>query len=277
MSELITVPEFNIDNTKQYRLSIQVSLNGFSFSIINPDENKLLALHRSPATISSENFLARRFKEYIDQNDLLTADYAETSIIFHTGKFTLVPEEIYCKEKQADILQLLFGKQIINNSAVRDYPENMSSHLIYAVPNDLEKVFNNTFQDFSLNHTLTVLNNKIQAGQEKEEDTLLLYFEKKSFSLMLYSGGQLLLATNFNYNHENDIVFYITSVLKNQASANKNTKLLVSGDIDTHEPAYKTLDEYFNISPFYPAINYNTEVFQESPHRYITLCHTCAL
>ena len=58
--------------SKKYRLSVQVSLNGLSFCILNQDNNQLVFLDQISfdeqlAPIQTETRLAHYFKEHLDR------------------------------------------------------------------------------------------------------------------------------------------------------------------------------------------------------------------
>lgn len=272
MYGLISEQEFEINNTAQYRLSVQVSLNGFSFSVIDPAKNKLLAIQRSPAVISSENFLGRRFMEWLGKHELLKSCYAETRLLFYTDKFTLVPGEIYIKERQDDIFHLVFGNQS-GNLITENLMENISGHLLFSVPTGLKEAFNSTFSDYLLIHPLVVLNQKIQNKVQKGGRILVLYFEKNSFSLLLYIDNNLQLTNSYKFFHTNDVIYYVLSVIKQQGISLKDVKLFLAGDINYDYETYKNLKKYFSETDFFiPDIDYDSQVFQESLHGFVTLC-----
>lgn len=272
MHELITEPEFEINNTSKYRLSIQVSLNGFSFSIIDIDKNKLLALQKSPATISSDNFLGRRFAEWSSQQELFKNNFAETRLLFNTEKFTLVPNEIYIKEKQKDIFCLIFGKQS-GNSLKEIFLEDIHGHVLFTIPNELEETFKNTFSNYFLLHPVAILNRKIQNTDGKDKKTAVLYFEKNYFFLLFYADKKLQLINSFSFIHINDVIFYILSVLKQQETPKDDVKLFLAGDINSDDELHKNLGKYFSDTNFFiPDINYDSNVFPQSLHHIVTLC-----
>jgi len=272
MHELITEPEFEINNTSKYRLSIQISLNGFSFSITDIDKNKLLALQKSPVTISSDNFLTRRFTEWSSQHKLFKNNFAETRLLFNTEKFTLVPGEVYIEEKQDDIFRLVFGKQT-GNSLKEIFIEDLPGHLLYTIPDELEEALKNTFSNYFLLHPVAVLNRKIQNTDRKDKKNMVLYFEKNYFFLLFYVDNKLQLINSFSFIHINDVIFYILSVLKQQETRKDDVKLFLAGDINSDDELHKNLKKYFGDTNFFiPDINYENNVFRQSLHHIVTLC-----
>src|SRR6056297_1767752 len=120
MHELIKDPGFDLNRTNDYTLSIQVSLDGFSFCVVRKADDRLMAIKNTPVTISEEKFLTRRFSEWIKSEEIPNKTFESVRIIFHTERFTLVPREIFDREKQYALFNLLFLKreemQILNNT-----------------------------------------------------------------------------------------------------------------------------------------------------------------
>jgi hypothetical protein len=81
MNALTTDPAFDINRTEEYKLSIQVSLDGFSFSVVHVHENRLLAFGQFPITVSSESFLGRRFTEWLNEVECCKKNIPKFSFI----------------------------------------------------------------------------------------------------------------------------------------------------------------------------------------------------
>lgn len=271
MDRLKTDPTFDSNRTEEYKLSIQVSLDGFSFSVIHPREKRLLALQHSPVPVSSENLLGRRFREWYGNEELLKKKFSKTRLLFSSPKITLVPANFYDYEKQSSLAELVFGN--LGANAIRDnYWPGVEGNLVFTIPESLQKIFDQKFPGIIVVHPLSVYNKRIL--QEKSEGSSLVaaYFEKNWFSLLLYEGEQLQVVNSFSTSYPTDVLFYISSVLKQKEISPKNTKLLLAGDVSGDGEIYKKLDQWFNGVDFFVSdISYNRESFNESLHRFIPL------
>ena len=89
----------DINITQSYYLSIQVSLNGLSFCILDPVRNKYIALsHQNFETdLIFDDFL-NTIEEYIEKNELLNHTFKSTKLIWLTNKNTLIPNSFFKKE-----------------------------------------------------------------------------------------------------------------------------------------------------------------------------------
>ncbi|MDD4108576.1 MAG: DUF3822 family protein [Prolixibacteraceae bacterium] len=270
MYELITDPSYDLNRPDEYKLSIQVSPDGFSFSLIRINEQKLIALGNFPVTVSSETFLGRRFSDWLESHEILQQPYIERHLLYFTDKFTIVPAEYYIYEKQDEIGSLIFGKH--DDYAYRDnYMPETGSNLIFRIPVSFLNVAEQKFPNIRINHPVSILNQKIESFINNFETLLVLLFGKKSFSAIVYTNGKLLLINNYLYSDTNDVVFYIASIL-NSPGMKQNPKILVAGEIIPDGKLYDSLKKYFPGTDLFPSeINFDKDIFRESMHRFLTL------
>ena len=270
MHELITDQSFDLNRTSEYILSIQVSLDGFSFSVIDDNDNRLLMLYSSQATISTEKFIARRFDEWVNSEEILSRQFAEVRVQYCTGNFTTVPESFFISEKQNEIAALLF-EQEITSQVVTVHPKNTASKVLFSIPANFPSEIAEKFGSYSLEHPAAVLAEKGSSFFIEKEKGALLYFTPKSFLLLLYSGKKLLLANSYNYSHPNDVVYYLMAALNQYQIKPGDLKLILSGEISSGDKTEMLLREYFSKTEFgSPEINYNPEIFKNI-HRFINL------
>jgi hypothetical protein len=272
MADLKQEPGYNFNQTEDYKLSIQISLDGFYFSVVNTSKNQLIALNDFSAIISSKEFLGRRFSEWVKDRELMQKTYAETLIVYCTENFTLVPSEFYDFEKQDTIAGLLFEKEQKNNILKDNYLPDVGCNLVYSVPESLYQVFNQFFPGHRLLHPLTVLSNKWHKLKKNSETSMVIFFGKRNFSLLLYKDGKFIANNSFSFFHPNDVLFYLLSILKQQNMHSKSTTLYLAGEIFPEKELHAMLKKYFSKTIFLtPEINSNPHIFREPLHRYIVL------
>lgn len=262
---------FNITRTKEYKLSIQVSLDGFYFSLVHAAENRLMALDEFQATISSERFLNRRITEWLENSELTGRDYAEIRLLYQTKKFTLIPGELYRYEKQHEIANLLFTPE--NKMMILDnHIEEMQANLIFALPEDLPGLFGEKFPGCQLMHPVTVLLPVVRQTALQHNHTLFLLIEKDIFYLVLFAGDTLYAANSFSFRHPNDVIYYVLSLLRQHEMDASEVSLYLAGDISDDDPVHSGLNVYFHHPAFLPCpVNSRQLPFNVPAHRYITL------
>lgn len=273
MNSLTTDPLFDNNRTEEYKLSIQVSLDGFSFSVLLGNECRLMAYGFSPVTISSEKFLGRRFAEWYDSQEILQKKYGEISLCYFSQKFTLIPSEFYEYKKQTLAFNLNFGEQK-ENSILDKYLPDAEGNLVFALPDSLIETFTKIYPEYSVNHSIALFHQKILEKYPKENNkrVLALFFLKNTFSSLLYRDGRLLQINSFKFVHENDVIYYILSVLKALKLNSSKTQLLLAGNIKQNDNVHSSLSRHFEEIEFYvPPCHYNKEIFKEPLHLFTPL------
>lgn len=272
MHELITDQSFDLNRTNEYELSIQVGLDGFSFSVIHPEENRLMALKNTPVTISTEKFLPRRFAEWVNSEPVLNNPFEKIKISYYTENFTLIPYEFHNSEKQNKVSTLLFENKK-DDRVKQDKVNAFNSKLIYTIPGQMINCFADKFNDYTLNHTFTVLTKKTaEFFASSDNSDLFLFFSSSSFLLFLYDKGNLLLTNSYQFKHANDIVYYIFAALNQNRIHTKNCKLLLSGNIIQDQEIENLLKSYFSqIGFLIPELQSNPETFNIPLHFFIPL------
>lgn len=270
MIALTTDPEFDFNRTEEYKLSIQVSLDGFSFSVVHLHKNKLLAFGQFPITMSSESFLGRRFTEWFTEVEILQKTYSEVQLYYFSDKFTLVPSSFYEFKHQKKIIEKAFGK--LNSNSVRDiyFPED-EANLIFTLPDSLNEAFEQTFPGYIILHPLSILSKKIHQGfiQEENEKLLALSFQNNFFSLLLFVGKKLQISNSFYFKHPNDVVFYTLSVLKSRNISPSKTTLLLSGKMYPESEVTTVLSDYFARTEFMNvSVQYNENIFGQQVQQF---------
>ena len=243
MSDLFKDGSFEIAKTKNYILSIQVCLDGFSFFIFDTNEKRMVAIKNSPLKISSEDLLARRLKEWLETEELLKFQFKSVRIYFYTENFTLVPAEYLGYEKNRNLTSVLFDKKLGTNF-IENKIENLNLSLFYPVSQDVLSVLNQFFnKGFEINHAIK---NLFQPPVKSVKRYLsIIHTTKKYFYLLIFEGKNLLLANCFQTPHPNDLVYNVINTFQQLEIARSNTELFVSGAIHQNSEINELLKVYF--------------------------------
>lgn len=255
---------YHSENTKEYILSIQVSLGGFSFSIVSANDNRLLAWEKTPLTITNQWFLPRRFREWIQQKDILKKEFQKVQVVFDTNEFIPVPSQYFLESEKEKIIDTIID--IGNPIEIQNHPiESQNLQLLYTIPSQLKEILKEQFSSFELVHPLkNCLENLPQTDSVK--NGLVLLFSSKYFYTVLYSDQKLLLANSFGVKHKNDIIFYTLSVLKQYQISPAETAVFLAGDIVDAAQFTEEIKSYFSHIQFLEPskeIQINTNIFQE--------------
>ena len=247
MLDLIKDESFEIQKTKDYILSIQVSLDGFSFLIVHPDEKRIVAYKSTSVLISSANLLARRLKEWLEEEELLKNQFKSVRSFIVSESFTLIPEEYSGREWQRNLTSTLFDKKI-HNHFTENKINQLDANLIFPVSQDILSVLHHFFsKNIEIIHPVTNLLNVIFES-EKENQAVVLP-TKKYFYLIIKYNNKLLIANSFPTMHQNDLVYNVLNTFKQLDVARSETDLYIAGSIEQNTEIINLLMPFFiNIS-----------------------------
>lgn len=258
MFDLIKDKSFEIQNTKDYILSIQVCLDGFSFLMFNQEEKKIVAYKTTQVLISSENLLSRRLKEWLDEEDLLKNQFKSVRAIIFTNNFALVPIEYSGSEWNRSLTSAVFDRKVHNL-----FEENKinapEANLFFPVSQDIRNVLYHFFtKNTEIIHPLTcILNSGIKSKKSIQSFVLAT---NKFFYLTISRNNRLLFANSFSINHENDLVYNIINAFQQLEIARSETDLVLAGSKAQNAEIKTLLKPYFlNIS------NLEAEEFISNP------------
>ena len=238
MHGLVTDESFELAKTNEYILSIQVSLDGFSFSVNHPDEKRLLALKHTSLTISNERFITRRLTEWMELEELLQKSYREIRLIVASEKFILVPDSLYNAQYKRTITQ-----PVLETDATEEIRENfidtLNMRLLFTLPPQLRNILN----DARIIHPVKMFIEKRPAVSAR--NGLILWFNSGGCYLVLYNAEQIILANHFRITHENDVIYYVLTTLKQLGVSSKETQLFVAGEMAEKESMQNMFQKYF--------------------------------
>ncbi|MCK3683305.1 DUF3822 family protein [Maribellus sp. YY47] len=256
---------FRKEESSEYKLSIQVSLNGFSFCIRKPDNGSLLVFKHTALKISNEQLLTRRLEDWILEEELLQQKYKSQEIIVLSNHFTLLPANLDDEQIYSDTIRLLFSTQTEDYSISKI--KQLNANLLFLVSQELKKMLNEKFEVFQLKHGVEKLIQK----EESEEDgkQVRIFFDEKDLYIVYFNEQELMLCNAFSIKHANDVVYYALTALKQFQVPLSNTPLCIAGKSTYMNDSWQMLEKYFrSVDYFVPYVRHNTGVDQKTLSEY---------
>lgn len=265
MFDFIKLDSFDIEKTKEYSLSIQVSLDGFSFLIVHSSEKKVIAYKNTPLKISNKNLLARRLKEWLEAENIFKNPFNSVFAFIFTENFTLVPTE-YSGDNQIENLTTHLFQHDLNNKLIENKIDDLNAKLVFMLPievmNVLHLQFNNNVR---IIHPVTNLLK--YPVESKKRNSAVILTTKKYFYLIITRNTRLTLANSFQAEHLNDLVYHVLNTFQQLEIARSETDLYVSGLRNDNSEIEDLLKLYFeNISNLIiSGLITNPEIINQSP------------
>ena len=223
---------FDLEKSYEYILSIQVSLNGFSFSVILPsEENKLLAYKNISIKISSNSLLNRHFTEWLKTEAIIHNTFKKTRIIVSNEFFALVPEDFFQESLKTLFPHLLFDEKIKVEMAENVIP-SLNAKLVFALPIGLNETIQSHIGECEVIHPVKLVLNHLP--EISNENGLVLFFDVKNFYAVLFNKQTVLLTNNFKIAHATDVMYFVLTMLKQLNISINTTKIFHTGLLENN-------------------------------------------
>lgn len=226
-------------------LSIQISLSGLSFCILNRDLNTLVFLKeihfdKNLNPIEVLGYL----KHVFHTEDELAHSFQKVSVIHDNNLGSLVPKALFNEENLADYLK--FNAKILKSDFIT-YDEIVENDIVnvYVPYININNFIYDKFGSFIFKHISTVLIEEI-LRTEKNAKCLKFYVNvrRNKLDIVVVDQGKLLLHNTFNYNTKEDLIYYILFVAE-QLNLNPETfNLVFIGDINKNDAFFKIAYKY---------------------------------
>jgi len=238
----------DITAKEKYELSIQLMLDGLSFSIKDTINNKIVALAEyqfSPITLTSmDNLDAEIRKLYESEKLLQNKNYKKVDLVYITDKQSLIPEEFY----DTNSLKTLFTAQneiTENEELLSNYIKSEKAYLVFAFPGLISHFLYKKFPQINIYHQSTIILNNIV--DNKNKSTLVAIKTRNKYTTFaLKENNRTILVNTYPTSKSEDILYYISAIADGFNLQNKEYELLMN--IEKGEIAFDKLSQYVNVN-----------------------------
>lgn len=263
-------------DSENYKLSIQLSLDGFSFCIYNPSQHKFLSIEsHSLHNIKNIDGFCILFEELSQNHPWLKLKFKNVHILFESPKSTLIPTPLYDKKEQENYTKLNFT--LSKDQEVKtDNLVNVDAFKLYVVPVKLIELLNRLFPSHQLSshasvliESLLIINKNLPAHKKCYVNARNSYLD-----IVITEGRKLLYYNAFNYKTKEDFIYYLIFVLDQLKLNPEEIDLVLSGFIDKNSKLFEMVYKYVrNIDfPKPPDTFSYSYIFNDIPtHHYVNL------
>jgi hypothetical protein len=234
----------NITDKNYNKLSLQVTLNGFSYCICDTLNNKIVALKEInfnifPASSKVEDLYWKAFNDYPE----LKEKYDEVIVLHDSNLNTFVPTALFDEEFMGSYLQYntkVFETDFFAFDALPNYEMN---HVFIPYVNINNFLFDQ-FSTFNYKHVNTILVSKLlELSKNIDEKQVFVHFSKNKFEIIVVQNQKLLLFNSFDFVTKEDFIYFLLFTIEQLNLNPEHFKLqllgLISEESELFEIAYK--------------------------------------
>lgn len=257
-------------------LSIQISLNGLSFCILNTDTNTIGYLKTFPANQKQTPFQTLDQLKLVFNNELELQNSFKTIHVTYINELaTLVPKPLFQEEAIADYLK--FNSKILQSDFIAfDEIRINDSVNVYVPYMNINNYLFERFGTFAYKHYATILIEEIlQTEKHAQDQKMYVHINKNHFEIVVTNQGKLTLYNTFNFTTAEDFIYYILFTAEQLQLNPETVKLVFLGNITKDDKLYNIAYKYIrNIQFGKPNTSYTTESLQQAAHTNYILKHS---
>ncbi|HLV14734.1 MAG TPA: DUF3822 family protein [Xanthomarina sp.] len=226
-------------------LSIQISLNGLSFCILNQDTNTISYLKHFEKDKKLSPFEALDFLKLLFSTEKeLQEDFNNVHVIYINELATIVPKALFNEDYLADYLK--FNSKILKSDFIAYDHLNINDSVSVYVPYvNVNNYIYDTFGSFTYSHFSTILVDKIlQIEKHSENVKLYVHVNKDHFEIVVSNQGKLNLYNTFDYSSKEDFIYYILFTIEQLKLNPEKINVVLLGDIEQESNLYEILYKY---------------------------------
>lgn len=257
MIEKVTIKEAAAISKEFNKLSIQVSLNGLSFCIVDTIGNTVLNADRIVFEKERTPYgLQKGLISLFNKHSIPQQQFSEIIVVHRNKLFSLVPKSLFDENEMANYLK--FNTKILANDHIAyDQVENHDMINVYVPFVNVNNYVYELFGEFVYKHSGTVMVESLLSGQSIPKDpTCYVHVADRQMELTVISQRKLLLYNSFDFVTKEDFIYYLLFTLEQLKLDTETTKLKLFGAIEEGDPIYDICYEYVkNLSIFVPSVS----------------------
>ncbi|WP_354680807.1 DUF3822 family protein [Mariniflexile fucanivorans] len=248
--KLMALTNKTFNKLNNLELSIQISLSGLSFCILQRDTHTIINLKEVSFQKKLNPLEVLDYLKHLFNTENVTQHTYNSITIIHDNELsTLVPKPLFNEECIADYLKFN-SKILVSDFIAHDEVLVNDSVNVYVPYININNFIYDQFGAFTFKHVSTVLIEEI-LQLEKNASTPKVYvnISKSHFEIIIVDNAKLILYNTFEYNTPEDFIYYVLFATE-QLNLNPETfSLVFIGDVSKEDALYTIAYKYIrNIS-----------------------------
>lgn len=263
-------------NPENCHLSIQFSLDGFSFCVLNKDAKKFVALYSFTFKESNNTpiKLLENITSVFKNEELLQDNYHSANVCHISDLSTFVPKALFNEENIKDYLKFT-NKIFPSDFAVYDEIGSHDLVNIFIPYVNINNFLLDRFGGFEYKHYSTLLVESLMNIYKLSlVPHMFVHISGKHFEIIVIANKKLQIYNTFTYTSKEDFIYYILFTAEQLKLNPEKFELVLLGAVDKKDELYTIAYKYIrNVSLLENRSKYGFDpIFTENDKRaYYTL------
>ena len=244
----------NIEVTSKRKLSIQFSLDGFSFCTTNTHNEVLeFSSYTFSKTKNSPELVLEKLQDIFKKEKSLQYDFETVTVIHQNNLNTLVPNEYFKEDALKSYLKYSI-KTIATDLITFDELDFMNSKNVYIPYVNINNFLFQNFGEFEYKHYSSVLLEKL-FSIASNDICCYIHVSKSTFDIVIIKNSNLQFFNIFEYKTKEDFMYYVLFRLEQLELSTEETLVTVLGDIEEDSDLFRLMYTYIRNIDFLSSKN----------------------
>ncbi len=263
-----TVQKKTINNnleTTQKDISIQFSLDGFSFCISDTSTKSPVCFtnYTFKEAVPSPQVLLEKIKEIFRTDTDLQHDFTTITVLHQNNLATIVPDVLFDENNLEDYLSFTV-KTLADDFIAFDNIPTIQAKNVYVPYVNINNYFFQNFGEFEYqHHTTALITTLVAQTKNSTEKHFFVHVSETQLDIVITQGPALLFYNSFSFDTKEDFIYYILFTAEQLAMDPDIFLLCFSGAIEEDSELYKITYQYVRNISFTPTKN---TLFKDSAH-----------
>ena len=229
--------EFDAEKSSHYRMTIQCSLGGLSFALLDAETQTLVALECYQSDLLADsNDLFRTLERALEDKGLNNKSFTSVTFITDNRYCALVPEPLFNEADQAKYLDFAF--QVPDAySIVSERLVSAQCFNVFALPTALKDKLTGKWPNIHITHSSSIFVDSILKNEEG--NGVFVNVRNRDFDLLVKKEGKLHFFNNYKFNTKEDFAYFLLFAMEQNDLSGQDTLVRFSGLI---RPASDIID-----------------------------------
>ncbi len=229
--------KYSIQNTENYRLSIQINPDGFSLLMLDEEGKVITIIHRQTGSVKNTQKLFKQEEDFIKYREL---SFRSFSLLINSNRVSLAPSEMEINpELLMDIEFNSVKKDGIRKREVQD--KNFSFH--FEIDNDINSLLSDFRNNPKPEHLSGFFIDYIFSVHSNEEDAYYVYSTPCLLNIARIKQNKLLYYNVYTGGNDEELLYHFVNTL-HKLHIKNNTNVFYSGHIVKTDEIWKVMERY---------------------------------
>jgi hypothetical protein len=234
-----------INNIDKQEISIQISLNGFSYLIRAKETHQcLLFKHFEFKNTILIDELIRKVESLVAKESIFSNSFTKASLVFISQKATLVPEDFFNPEHLKKYFEFSHSMDELDELHYY-YIDTLQTYNVFSFPNYLTSIFYSLLPNIKFNHQSSTLINFGLSKFGQKKCGAIIGINKLFFDIEVFENGKLILSNSFQYANTMDFIYFVLYTCKQLKIDLYDIELITLGETINNKAIISELQKHF--------------------------------